>query len=1368
MLIITFIFPPSRSRLGVRPLPFILLMFIFTPCLASPFTPSQAVIELESEREAEEQRDVSVQASAVRKLLASGPLKRDRHAVALYLRPALDNLVKRGKLVKASSSSDVADSSGLDEEASEKLLRFRSQESIAAEQLAAQQEELLNARYRRRAFHWPSWQFAPPSLANLDAGVQSPGDANAPSLGAESSAGNRGDNSHGANNSTAAPTKMWVHGAAGEGQPYTVGQRVAALFENNPHREYFEGTITAVSSAAASGGSGNGANGQAVTYSIAYDDGDSENGVPGHLIKPMVWSLPPTSSAASNTDSSAAAATPADEGAAAHSNLGAVGSSTNGATNGSNDAANATPSPSDQVSAGTTAPVDAATLRPPRPPRSAQYFFGLEHRPEAALATLGAPLAHKPRQGWHREVRLRKVPPGHTAKVDIYYYAPDGAQLRSRNEVQRYLESHDPSRFADAAALVAAEKKKTAAAGDAPAEAANGGVISVAARSVSLICDYYPLAKAPDSVVSSSPSGGVAMETDPAPPTSDDNNAPTTSHGASSSAAAAAAAVAALPDLAGLKADVDFDFLRDPTLVAAARKGGGSRYDNAAVSKAVGEAYEALSAPEKARFEAQAAADAKRWEQEDAAYALLVGEDESSEDDDDQGATGGSAIGSNSSLALPEGARRRQRVNYTETSLRLSDVAVMALQHLESIALGPASSSSGANAGAAVAAGGSGSAAAAAAAAPPGSGSEASGGSEVRRLRGWSGSTLCETVREMQRLQPERMAAQGITEVSARQVLGSAFRQGRLRRRVASLTGDALAARDLPGRHWLRTEAALRALVLEALQVSQNGLTIYDIAPDEDGAYVPPAAGTPEGGVPAAAPASSSASASSFSSSSSSSTPSSSSSSSGVAARLAAKPELYRVRLPLDPRVGCRAWILWPEDRQFYPCRCVSVEAGGGAQAACLLEYEDGGMKEWVTPRHGGVFARDGRPPGVAVADAAIAEAAAIEAAGYPPSSIGEAIVFEPKPLRWVSLADAMLTDLRRRKGAAYFLKPVDCNVFANYRHFVSQPSDLSTCTAKLHGGHYRHLNDFAQDVRLVWRNAMIYNDKQADAYKQAHYLAVKFEAQLAEIAKILAAENDTAAASLLPPSSKRAKVSAVSARPETGGATAASSAEGGDSVGAGSGGGGEDPIVEIEVPMTVIEIKAELQRRLALKTDARKFEVPIGWQLEEAGGAYTPAEPDPTAPRVGRDRELLEKLLEDDCTAAELATTSAAAVARGSSGPWLGAVVQGEWQVRDEFVAPALGYVLQGLHRSGHVEPVATEGPGGRARTAWIAANRYLPGEAPEKEKPKREGAPRGRKKKASAWDTEEDESEMSEFERQRRANMLRNQAFLAELGLG
>ncbi len=60
------------------------------------------------------------------------------------------------------------------------------------------------------------------------------------------------------------------------------------------------------------------------------------------------------------------------------------------------------------------------------------------------------------------------------------------------------------------------------------------------------------------------------------------------------------------------------------------------------------------------------------------------------------------------------------------------------------------------------------------------------------------------------------------------------------------------------------------------------------------------------------------------------------------------------------------------------------------------------------------------------------------------------------------------------------------------------------------------------------------------------------------------------------------------------------------------------------------------------------------------------------------------------------------------------------------------------------------------------IIYSRYIPGDVPEKEKPKRE--PRIKK---NAWESMENQGDLSELERHRLKNMQRNQAFLAELGL-
>ena len=50
---------------------------------------------------------------------------------------------------------------------------------------------------------------------------------------------------------------------------------------------------------------------------------------------------------------------------------------------------------------------------------------------------------------------------------------------------------------------------------------------------------------------------------------------------------------------------------------------------------------------------------------------------------------------------------------------------------------------------------------------------------------------------------------------------------------------------------------------------------------------------------------------------------------------------------------------------------------------------------------------------------------------------------------------------------------------------------------------------------------------------------------------------------------------------------------------------------------------------------------------------------------------------------------------------------MNGQWQIREHYITPALKYVLRGLEESGHVDRIEMEGPGGRMKTYWIAANR-------------------------------------------------------------
>lgn len=64
---------------------------------------------------------------------------------------------------------------------------------------------------------------------------------------------------------------------------------------------------------------------------------------------------------------------------------------------------------------------------------------------------------------------------------------------------------------------------------------------------------------------------------------------------------------------------------------------------------------------------------------------------------------------------------------------------------------------------------------------------------------------------------------------------------------------------------------------------------------------------------------------------------------------------------------------------------------------------------------------------------------------------------------------------------------------------------DLGTIKDKLDGGKYKDLEDAANDVRLVWKNCMTYNQEGSDFYILAENMNKKFEDKLAKIEKDLA-----------------------------------------------------------------------------------------------------------------------------------------------------------------------------------------------------------------------------------------------------------------------
>jgi len=300
-----------------------------------------------------------------------------------------------------------------------------------------------------------------------------------------------------------------------------------------------------------------------------------------------------------------------------------------------------------------------------------------------------------------------------------------------------------------------------------------------------------------------------------------------------------------------------------------------------------------------------------------------------------------------------------------------------------------------------------------------------------------------------------------------------------------------------------------------------------------------------------------------------------------------------------------------------------------------------------------------------------------------------------------------------------------------HYLDIIARPMDLGTVAEKLHAGKYSGAPAFVQDVRLVFSNCCAYNEPGSPLFKLAQDLAQRFERFNSQHLKEFGPPTG-----VKQPQAKRAK---TSSEPEPG-VTA-------------------PPEVEVEVPMTINEILGQLK----IQTDARRFEIPRGWQFDTSQG-YAPRDLAASdVPRFGKDRDQLELFLEEQRPAAVGASADAGPTSPAPpEGPWLGQVIHGEWQLREQFVVPALRYILRGLELSGHVEVLKAEGPGGRVRETFIAANRYTVCAAPEKDKTR----PREPRAKKSAWDTGNEE--LSEFEKHRKSNMERNQAFLESLGLG
>lgn len=108
----------------------------------------------------------------------------------------------------------------------------------------------------------------------------------------------------------------------------------------------------------------------------------------------------------------------------------------------------------------------------------------------------------------------------------------------------------------------------------------------------------------------------------------------------------------------------------------------------------------------------------------------------------------------------------------------------------------------------------------------------------------------------------------------------------------------------------------------------------------------------------------------------------------------------------------------------------------------------------------------------------------------------------EPEPLMDKLVSSMMrrcgqiLTKLMKHKFGWVFNKPVDVVGLGlhDYHKIVKQPMDLGSVKSKLERKVYLSPLDFASDVRLTFRNAMLYNPKGQDVYYMSEHLLSLFD----------------------------------------------------------------------------------------------------------------------------------------------------------------------------------------------------------------------------------------------------------------------------------
>eukprot|EP00467_Chlorarachnion_reptans_P020095 CAMPEP_0114517836 /NCGR_PEP_ID=MMETSP0109-20121206/18115_1 /TAXON_ID=29199 /ORGANISM="Chlorarachnion reptans, Strain CCCM449" /LENGTH=344 /DNA_ID=CAMNT_0001698401 /DNA_START=14 /DNA_END=1048 /DNA_ORIENTATION=- len=125
-----------------------------------------------------------------------------------------------------------------------------------------------------------------------------------------------------------------------------------------------------------------------------------------------------------------------------------------------------------------------------------------------------------------------------------------------------------------------------------------------------------------------------------------------------------------------------------------------------------------------------------------------------------------------------------------------------------------------------------------------------------------------------------------------------------------------------------------------------------------------------------------------------------------------------------------------------------------------------------------------------------------------------------------------LLNIIQARTDAVDFLEPVDWKELGldDYPEVVKKPMDLGTVESNIMSGKYNdNIKGYANDMELIWKNAMAYNQEDSEIYLRALALKDMFERKFDEIQQQIAREIERAA-----PPKKKAKASTPKATPKS------------------------------------------------------------------------------------------------------------------------------------------------------------------------------------------------------------------------------------------